>query len=582
MKSTFYQLLNTKILILLILVFGLSSQLETFAQNFEWAKSIGNSVNNDAGKSIAVDAAGNVYTTGYFNGLADFDPSSNNYDLTGNENDIFITKFDINGNFIWAKRIGGPLLDVGNAIVIDSLANIYITGNFEGTVDFDPGNDIYELTSNGNTDIFILKLDSGGNFIWAKSIGGLEIESSNSIHIDHTGNILIAGKFNGMVDFDPGAAVFNLQTSTNAAFFLKLDNNADMVWAKKVGATTGNLITEAYGISTDTAGNVYSTGYYSGNVDFDPGPAQVNLNSNLIRIFILKLDVNGIYKWVKTIGGISSDEGKAIITDKNANVYITGYTYGVVDLDPGVAVYNTGTLSSTLNIFILKLTANGEFVWGNIVENGKGMALTLDSISNVYITGWYQGATDFDPSVDNYNLTALGSGYDIFLWKLDSTGTFQWAKSMGAFESVEIGNAIAIGQNASVYSTGEFQQTGDFDPGMGTFNLVISGNPTIKDIFIHKLSQSTITSNKTILENENDIIIFPNPANDWLRIESAMHNINKCTIFDMFGQQLYSDSIINKSEILKIDLLPQGIYFLELSYENGFTNSTINRKFIKQ
>ena len=182
-----------KIYPLILIGLLLALTINNYAQDveFAWAKSMGGSFDDD-GQSITVDAVGNIYTTGSFLDTIDFDPGPGTYNLSSaGWKDIFIQKLDANGNFIWAKSMGGVSYDVGNSITIDALGNIYIIGVFEDTVDFDPGTGTYYLTSAGSRDIFIQKLDSSGNFIWAKSAGGSDYDGGSSIAVDTTGNVFV-------------------------------------------------------------------------------------------------------------------------------------------------------------------------------------------------------------------------------------------------------------------------------------------------------------------------------------------------------------------------------------------------------
>jgi hypothetical protein len=181
---------------------------------FQWAKRTGNS-GFDYGSSIAVDPSGNVYTTGQFQGFVDFNPDTGVFLLTSaGAEDIFVRKLDASGNLIWAGRMGGTGSDIANSIKVDNSGNVYTTGSFDGTADFDPGAGVFNLTSTGGTkDIFVCKLDASGNFVWAKQMGGLGgYNVGNSIALDASGNVLTTGRFDGTGDFDPGIGTYNLSS----------------------------------------------------------------------------------------------------------------------------------------------------------------------------------------------------------------------------------------------------------------------------------------------------------------------------------------------------------------------------------
>ena len=165
--------------------------------NLVWARNMGG-IGNDNGNFIAVDANQNVYITGEFQDIADFDPdSANTYNLTSanGSHDAFVCKLNAQGNLSWAIALGNTSDDVGYGIDLDKAGNVYTTGFFEGTVDFDQGPNSFPLTSGIFADAFILKMDSAGNFIWAKSVGGLALERGRSISLKEDGFVNVMGVF---------------------------------------------------------------------------------------------------------------------------------------------------------------------------------------------------------------------------------------------------------------------------------------------------------------------------------------------------------------------------------------------------
>jgi hypothetical protein len=142
---------------------------------------------------------------GAFFNTVDFDPGTGVANLTAaGQSDIFISKLDASGNFLWARRIGGANPDLGQALALDAAGNVYVTGRFEGVVDFDPGAPVINLASS-NADVFVLKLDAGGNLVWAANVNGSGFDVGNAMAVDADGHVLIAGNFSATADFDPGA-----------------------------------------------------------------------------------------------------------------------------------------------------------------------------------------------------------------------------------------------------------------------------------------------------------------------------------------------------------------------------------------
>ena len=392
-------------------------------------------------------------------------------------------------NFEWASSFGGTNSDWGTSTV-DPSGNVYTTGNFKDTVDFDPGAGTYNLSSNGNSDIFVQKMDASGNFEWAKSFRGsaTSLGEGYSITLDGLANVYTIGYFYGTVDFDPGAGIYNLSSNGNSDIFVqKMDANGNFLWAKSFeGDATSNGW--GYSITVDTSGNVYTIGYFSGTVDFDPGAGTYNLSSNgVFDVFVQKMDATGNFLWAKSFGGSDNDRGYSITVDASENVYTTGNFEDTVDFDPGAGTTNLSSIDN-LDVFVQKMDASGNFLWAKSFggsDNDRGYSITVDSSGNVYTTGMFQGTVDFDPGAGITSDTSNGSN-DIFVQKMDASGNFLWAKSFGGTGS-DYGTSITVDGSGNVYTTGTLQGSVDFDPGAGTYNLSSNGD---FDVFVQKMDAS--------------------------------------------------------------------------------------------
>ncbi len=384
----------------------------------------------------------------------------------------------------FANRIGGTSDDRSKSIALDSLGNIYTAGSFKSTVDFDPGPGVFNMTGTSpNVDAFVSKSDNSGNFIWAKHFASpLSYFVTEELVIDASDNVIVCGRFQGTSDFDPGAGTFNLTAvGSDDGYVMKLDSSGNLVWARQL---TGSGDAHAWSVAVDPAGNVYSTGYFNGTVDFDPGAPTVNLTSTFNDVFVSKLDSSGNFVWVRQlIGTFSHDIGSAITTDASGNVFTTGYFFGTMDFDPGAGTTNL-TSAGAEDIFVWKLDTAGNLVWARGMGGSgddRSWGITLDSAGNVLTTGQKSGSADFDPGAGTFN---LASGADIFVSKLNSLGNFVWAKQVGDIAGTNAGNAIAVDASDDVFVTGNFSGTGDFDPGAGTHTLSGSG---LGDMFATKL-----------------------------------------------------------------------------------------------
>jgi hypothetical protein len=477
--------------ILTILAFALSTIFSN-AQDFAWAKSAGGS-GYDYGTDVVIDPAGSTYTTGYFLGTADFDPGVGTFNLTSaGSYDVFILKLDASGNFVWAKQMGGLGYDYGHSITLDANGNILITGLFNGVADFDPGIGTFNMTSAGSTDIFVSKLDSVGNYVWARQMGGTAADAGSEICIDFLGNVYSAGTFNGTADFDPGTGTLNFTALSGSDIFVsKLDSSGNFIWAKQMGGWLNATNDGLAGLVTDSYGNVYTTGTFQVVGDFDPGPANYNLNSaGGTDIFISKLDQFGNFVWAKGVGGTGGDGSGHMAIDGLGNLYVTGSFVGVVDFDPGIGTYSLSASAS--DTYILKIDVFGNFMWakqlgGSAID--QGYSITVDGNSNVYTSGIFQGTSDFDPGTNIFNLSSIGY-LDVFISKLDASGNFVWAQAIGGVTN-DYGNSICVDPAQNTIVVGSYQGAADFDPTTNVYNLTSAGND---DIFILKMSQCVSSS----------------------------------------------------------------------------------------
>ncbi|WP_445455983.1 SBBP repeat-containing protein [Flavobacterium sp. HNIBRBA15423] len=520
-------------------------------------------------------------------------------------------------NFEWAKQIGGADWDEGTSIKTDQNNNVYTVGLFSGTVDFDPSIGVFNLTSVGEKDAFICKLDAAGNFIWAKQYGdNAFIGEKSSLGIDPLGNLYITNSFLGTVDFDPGDGSFYLtsQGSDRDVFIQKIDVNGNFIWAKQIGGPfvpTFPTPVHSTAIAVDTNGNQYLTGYFDGTIDFDPNPTftfTMTSQYNASDIFICKLDTDGNFVWAKQFSGTQSQGGVgyAIVVDGSGNVYSTGTIGGTMDFDPSQnTFYLTSSAPSQTEIYISKLDPLGNFVWAKAMGPGEGSAIAidennniyssgwtpsgytpvinkhdsagtllwakqlgglngqsiaLDNIGNVYTTGFCFGTNDFDPGSGVFNLT--GGNSDSFISKLDALGNFVWAGLLTGTSQVWV-NSLAIDMNNNLYTTGYFNETADFDPSFSIFNLT---SPAIGyDIFITKLNVNDelgLTPNSF----EESVTIYPNPTKGNLIVEfDREHEGLNIVLRNILGQVLNANFISTKKRI-EIQINEEsGIYLLEIA-----------------
>ncbi len=429
-----------------------------------WAYTWGG-IDLDRSYGVAVDDSGNVYVTGRFNNTVEFDPDGGDPHTSNGGSDVFLSKFDSSGNFEWARTWGGSEWDCGYEVAADGAGNVFVTGEFRGTVDFDPDGDIDEHTSNGWPDVFLSKFDSSGNFEWARTWGGSWVDLGFGVAVDGSGNVYVTGFFWYTVDFDPGGGWdYHTSNGQEDVFLSKFDSSGNFQWALTWGGTIHGDYDRGQGVAVDGSGNVYVTGKYMGTVDFDPGDGWDYHYSNgqEENAFLSKFDSSGNFAWARTWGGLYSDQGYGVAVDGSGNAYVTGYFQDTVDFNPGGG--DPHTSNGFPDVFLTKFDSSGNFQWartwgGSWHDYGRGVA--ADGSGNVYVTGYFMDTVDFDPGGGDPH-TSNGQ-LDIFLSKFDSSGNFEWAQTWGGL-SADVGYGVSADGSGNVYVTGHFEETVDFDP----------------------------------------------------------------------------------------------------------------------
>lgn len=559
-----------------------------------WAKRLG-STGSDEAFSIVLDAAANLYITGEFEGTVNFDPNGSFNLISNGSYDAFILKIDSASNFIFAKNIGGVGADESKSIAIDGANNIYTTGYFSATADFDPNGGSYTLTPVDESDVFISKLDALGNFVWAKSFEGLAAEYVKAIAVDAAGNSHVTGSFLGTVDFDPGAAVFNLNSLPSGysdIFITKLNSSGNFVWAKQF-AGTNDGVGEA--ITLDASGNVYTTGYFNGVVDFDPGTGTFNFTtSGNYETFISKLDASGVFVWAAQFAG-PNVQATAIKVDAGGNVFTAGSFVGTGDFDPAFPVENL--TSGNADVFVSKLTAAGTFVWAKSFGLGNdesASGVDIDAAGNVYTTGYFNGTPDFDPGSGTYTITTKGD-YDVFVHRLSPCALPATPTNVTPPSNLVLcaGNSASLSASATGTITWYATSGGTVVLGNGTSFItptLTAGNSnfyaevaTCTNNPVRLAVTVTVNTCAGIKNNETEIFtmnVFPNPMTDILNVTVKPFSIHqKLEVYNSLGLLVNYKEIQSEDVFISFNDLPGGIYFLKLLKDNK--TQTV-QKIIKQ
>jgi hypothetical protein len=440
-----------------------ASPLECEFPTYLWSRSVGG-LGEDSGYGFATDGSGNVWVVGSFEGVVDFDPSDDVdiHESAGAE-DVFVTRLDALGSHAWTRTFGGIGSDLGWSIGLDSEGNVVVTGCFEQTVDFDPGIGIDPRSSNGGRDVFAVKLDASGSYVWARTIGGALDDDGADIAVDDEDDVVLSGCFQHQVDFDPTDGE-DLRGSHGSydIFLLKLGEDGSYQWAYTVGGLQAD---EGLAVAVDPDGNVWGTGRFRTVVDFDPGPGDdVRRAVGGTDVFVTRLGADGSYQGAQTFGGPSTDGAYDISAGSTGEVAIAGYFWETVDFDPSEGV-DEHTSAGQSDLFVTRLRSDGSYRWTQTVGglgSDEGSSLSVDPTGNVLTTGHFRGVVDFDPG-EGTDERASNGGSDAFVLKLRSNGSYEWAATAGGAGNDAGEGLVADGQGL-IMLTGSFSGLVDFDP----------------------------------------------------------------------------------------------------------------------
>jgi len=458
-----------------------------------WAAKTQNT-NWGTNRFLKTDQYGNFYVTGSFTGTMDIDLQSTTKTISssGNSPDIFLTKYDNNGLWKWSFPIGSTgtsaNFDQGDCIYIDAQQNIYLTGTFEGTTDFDPGAGVFNLTSHGSWDVFFAKYNSNGQFLWAKSFGGNGDTYPVSLTMDKNSNIYLSGVYTATTDFDPGSSVYNLtqisstSTQLNSGFIAKYDNSGNLIFAYPIGKCD-NGVGDGPSLILDRSGNIIVSGTFDATFDFNLQAGTFNLTASPTGgsdIYIAKYSPTMTLLWAKKFGAAAADQIYSLTGDSDNNIYLLGNCSGNIDFSGG-----SGTaVSNNVNDFIAKYDSLGVFkLKYPLVATGTStsvQSIILDEYKNLYVGGSYF----FDFNSGSGNVTSMGQT-DGFVAKYNNNGTIQWGFSIASSSEDEV-NGIAIDNAGNVFIAGTFGNTVDFDPAASTYTMSTAIN---RQPFIAKYGQ---------------------------------------------------------------------------------------------
>jgi len=482
--------------------------------------------------------------------------------------------FCVRQPLLWSQRFGGESWASGSSVAVDASGNVFLAGSFAGSVDFGGG----PLVSAGGEDIFVAKFDPSGSHLWSRQVGDTCFTGTQSIAVDASGNVFLAGSFGGGLDFGGG----QLKSAGGYDIFLaKFDPNGAHVWSRRFGDIDDYQ--EALGVAVGPSGNVVIAGYYRGTVDFGGGPlvsaggedifvatfnpsgthvwsrrfgdpdwqvarsvtvntigqvifagefyGQVDFGGGSLvsagsgDIFITKLNSSGTYLWSRRFGDAEWQEAWGVAVDPSQNMFLTGDFDGTLNFGTGSLVSEGG------DIFLAKFTPTG-VQWSRRFgdrDYQHAQSLAADPSGNLYLTGYFFGTVDFGGGP----LVQVGNTYDLYLAKFDPTGAHMWSQRFGDVDWEET-RSVAVDPGGNAFLTGSFGGKLDF----GAEPLVCDGD---YDIFLAKFEPPEFCTAVFEVPTQPRIALhpnYPNPFNPGTTIPYALpsEGIVNLAIYDIFGR----------------------------------------------
>ncbi|MCG1035114.1 T9SS type A sorting domain-containing protein [Polaribacter sargassicola] len=551
------------------------------AQSIDWLTQFGGT-SEDVLFSVAIDNDGNTYSVGYYAETSTFNETELN--ALGYFNS-FITKTDATGNIIWAKSLGQPDdddIDVYHSVItksisVDADGNVIVAGYFDaGEFDADPGEGTHLLSSD-SYEMFVLKLDTNGNFIWANSFGSSEdgFENVSDIGVDANGDIYLTGYFQNSISMIHAAGTLSITSNGfSDVFVIKYTSDGYFSWMKNMGGTEGDL---GMNIDVTSTGDVYVTGRYEGIATFYTpifmgSPVQLSTTDGYKGTFALKLDAYGEFKNVVKVGEAESESiGTSIAVDTNGYAYVTGYYGGILTANEDTAEEIVIDSNNNYESYIAKVDfTNQNVTWIKEIDgetdSSFGFNVDLDSNNNIYVVGFYSETL----TAGSFNLTKKTPyALESYLISMDDSGEFLGAYQFGGVNAAD-SQVVVIDKNDNIILAGSFRETVDISP-YSSENLEIT-SLGFRDNYILSTKINNvldITDNLFV----NGLKIYPNPSEEIVYISSDI-DINglNYTVYDISGKSILR-GIIKESKEININHLKSGLYFLQIKNTDNSTQT---------
>jgi len=459
-------------------------------------------------RCLTVDSQGNSILAGSFEGSIDLGGGPL---ISAGLSDIFIAKFSPSGILIWCARYGDSASDGASDITVDGADNICLAGRFQGAIDFGGG----VLTSAGDNDIFLTKLDATGGHIWSQRFGDDQSDIGSCIITNDVGDVYLSGQFRGGIIIGPN---HHISQGGTDSFLAKFKASGEYSWSQAYGGPENQ---QGGFISSDLGGNLYLAGIFRGNIDFGGG---VLTGDETGDIYLAKMSSSGSHIWSQGFYGDALQNVGGVAIDGAGNPAISGNFENSLDFGGGPLVS-----AGTQDIYIAKFDSSGSYIWANRYGQSapqRTYDIATDSWGNILLTGSFEGTVDFGGGT----LASQGDD-DIFLARFSPSGIHQWSTSFGDWQEQK-GTCITASPNGDIISTGWLCGTVDFGGGP------ISGGGAF-DIYLVKYG-FTVSGIEPVAPCDEAILNtnFPNPFNPATTIVFHLPRSANVTlqIYDLSGR----------------------------------------------
>ncbi len=557
--------MNLRLLWIVFIVFSFTGMPKGIAQGWLWAKSAGGT-SNESATAITADTSGNVYLTGSFSSPnVTFGSVMLTNNSTSGNTDIYIVKYDPNGNVLWAKSAGSSDEDYATSIALDAWGNIYVAGFFYSTSITFGTTTLTNDSTTATSDVYVVKYSPSGNVIWARKAGGTMDDRINAVTTDVAGNVIVTGSFESKYLIFGTDTVKNPLVATDDVFVIKYDSSGNFGWATGSGQVGDNF---GYAITTDASNNIFVAGSFnSSSISFGSSVLS-NSGTGTDDMFLVKYNSSGTVAWATRATGKNNDMATALGTDATGNIYVSGRFASDTMFFNSTALINSGAYDA----FIAKYNTTGHVVWAKSISTGTTInyaySLSVDDTANVIIAGNFgNGTITFGAST----ITNSNAGtYDLFIAKYDSLGNAQWANTTGGAGSVA--NGVAKDVTGNIYLSGNYSDSSFY---FGTNLLLNAGiNTGTTDMFVAKYSQgATIVVNVT--SPAYGIALYPNPADGIINVALTGSGYNSIAVYDCLGRPVYTSQLTGNEKAVKINTadFKDGVYILR-TIHGSTTEST--------